>query len=176
MIMMTNTRLHFAVLSAVVLARTAGAQDVSLTSSAAAGEPTLSSCLDNCFTEAANASGCTLFDHACICPSQAFINTTLTCLTANCPDQIAAAEGLQQEHCASIVGSSALSTLDSLAPTSGNGGATANTASTTLKPSSASQTSPAQSSQTSNGAMAKIGGGGTLDVLVAAAAVFGLAL
>ncbi|TFK67453.1 hypothetical protein BDN72DRAFT_842969 [Pluteus cervinus] len=159
----------------------------SSTVSSAAAEPSLSPCLQQCFVQALTASGCANEDHACICPSQIYVSNALSCLNANCPDQIPTAEALQSAECAGVVDPSVLSSLDQNSSVAITGSVTANTGvSTTPKPSATgSPSSQGQGQQTSAGAaqpshsssavksLALAGGNG---LAVVVAAVVGLML
>ncbi|TFK58523.1 hypothetical protein BDN72DRAFT_72705 [Pluteus cervinus] len=143
----------FAVVAAIPQSGGLGSTVTSSTLSSPAAEPSLSPCLQQCFGQALAASGCADGDHACICPSQIVVYTALTCLSANCPDQIAAAEAVQSADCAGFVDPSVLSSLDQnfsavTGSVTANAGGSATPKASATSPSSAQ----GQGQQTSAGA------------------------
>ncbi|KIJ63539.1 hypothetical protein HYDPIDRAFT_29335 [Hydnomerulius pinastri MD-312] len=122
---------------AVVAACAVAAQaqsSASTTSTAPASQSSLPASIDTCIlgcvTEAAASGGCSSFtDLQCVCTSTTFQSAALQCLQSNCTAaDVTAATQLQQQECASIVGSSSGSASGS-APAS-----TATSASTSPSP------------------------------------------
>ncbi|CAE6406099.1 unnamed protein product [Rhizoctonia solani] len=68
----------------------------------------VSTCVLTCSTQAATTAGCTgITDVECLCGSTEFQTAALTCLQAQCPDEVASATALQSQLCGATGSSSA---------------------------------------------------------------------
>ncbi|KAF8637682.1 hypothetical protein AX16_010757 [Volvariella volvacea WC 439] len=63
-------------------------------------EPSISPCIMDCATAAADAAGCDLNNATCWCPSETFHASIGGCLQSTCPEELPAAEQVHQSLCA----------------------------------------------------------------------------
>ncbi|KAF8989197.1 hypothetical protein BDQ17DRAFT_1547650 [Cyathus striatus] len=140
--------------STVVLALALSVYAQSTTDSATTGAPTdtsgVSPCLLQCVTTAATDAGCSSFsDIACVCASDSFQASALSCLQDNCtPADLTAAQALQQQECGATSASASGTDTDTAGATSASasGSVTGTAISTTTAVSLTTSTAPVSGS------------------------------
>ncbi|KIM55446.1 hypothetical protein SCLCIDRAFT_301368 [Scleroderma citrinum Foug A] len=137
--MLANTKSLVVLVAASVLA--VQAQSGTETSSAAASTPSLSACLLQCVSTAAQSAGCSSFtDLACVCSSTSFQTTAGQCLQTSCTaEDVQTGLALQQQECGGLT-------------TAGSGESTGTTTPASATPSggSASATAPGHTTTTTS--------------------------
>ncbi|KAF8514614.1 hypothetical protein JB92DRAFT_2918741 [Gautieria morchelliformis] len=80
-----------------------GTVTLSSTPTSSASYPSLtgvSSCVVGCMTFSVGQANCSsITDEKCYCPSQTFRNSTVQCVSTQCPSELANAESLAQQFC-----------------------------------------------------------------------------
>ncbi|QRV98063.1 CFEM domain protein [Ceratobasidium sp. AG-Ba] len=110
--------MKFSVVFAAVLIGFVSAQSsASGTASAAVPSQSISPCILQCSTQAAQTAKCSSFtDLACVCTSQTFQADAGKCIQSTCSNEMSAAQELQKQLCASVSASGSAGTATATSP------------------------------------------------------------